>query len=173
MKILSKLRKHIGKNRQLLIGLLIGVVVMLPTGMYISARNNTSQKQQSVSKPTNVKEQEPAVIDVDQPPQAPAPEPVPPQALPAPKKSGVDCVSLNNVQQTLINESENSNYQTYLRLKQILESDTTETPELKELNITHEHNKYQTAVNRQRDLAVNIITGAKCMPTVSVALRSR
>lgn len=170
----DKAKRFIGSNKQLIIGIAIGALIMLPTGLYVNERSKTNQKQQGVQQPTDTTIKEPEIEKVEPTTeQAPAPQTTPQQATPAPKKSGVDCVALNNVQQSLINDSEKDNYDNYLFQKKLIQDDPNETPELKELNITHQYNKYQTAVNQQKYLAVNLITGARCMPTVSVTFRAR
>jgi formylglycine-generating enzyme required for sulfatase activity len=45
MKLSTKLVSIISKNRQLFLGLGLGVLVMLPTGVYLNERNNSSQTE--------------------------------------------------------------------------------------------------------------------------------
>lgn len=54
MKSLTKLKKGIGNNRQLLIGLAIGALVMLPTGLYISERASNNQRTTTPETTTQV-----------------------------------------------------------------------------------------------------------------------
>ena len=46
MKLLAKLKKSIGTNKQLFLGLAIGALIMLPTGVYVNTRNNSHQADQ-------------------------------------------------------------------------------------------------------------------------------
>jgi len=46
MKLLAKLKKTIGTNKQLFLGLAIGALIMLPTGVYVNTRNNSHQADQ-------------------------------------------------------------------------------------------------------------------------------
>lgn len=46
MKLRAKLKKTIGTNKQLFLGLAIGALIMLPTGVYVNTRNNSHQADQ-------------------------------------------------------------------------------------------------------------------------------
>ena len=85
-KKISKLRKIINTNKQLLIGLSIGVAVALPTGLYIHEKNKNSRtdsiKSENQILETKQTEAVPTVTEVIVP-ENPAPTTTTPSATPA------------------------------------------------------------------------------------------
>ena len=174
MKSLTKLKKGIGNNRQLLIGLAIGALVMLPTGLYISERASNNQRTTTPETTTQVQSttEQTTKQATPQPVITPAPttQTTPTQTTPAPKKSGVDCVALNNTQQALVTQGEESNYSYYLNIEEIYANSDETT---RNIETTKAYNNYTTWVNKSKYTTDSIIRDAGCTPTITVTLRPK
>ena len=81
----SKIKSFMGKNKQLFMGLVVGALIMLPTGLYVNELNNSRKVNTSATTQTEVKNRTPnETTPMPAEPTTEQTKPTPRQATPPP-----------------------------------------------------------------------------------------
>ena len=169
----AKASGFISKNKQLFLGLALGALVMLPTGLYLNERTNNKQGVQIPTQTTEVKEVTPTVVQ-EPAPTAPTTTQPTQTAKPTTTQPKVDqakiCADTNSGQQALLTTTfENGWYNSYQTWKQYYLNDTGRTDEEKETEINNAYSRYLGQIANDKAAAEGVIRKAGCTPTVTQA----
>lgn len=171
-KNMKKIMRLISTNKQLIAGLVIGALVMLPTGLYLSERASNNQRTEAPKTTSEVPSNtEKTAKETTQQP-APTASSTPTQATPQPKAQATVskatlCANHNSAQQALLPTFENSSYNQYQTWKQYYQKDTSRTEAEKTAEITRAYNDYVNSLNTDKARAEDFVRKEGCTPTIT------